>query len=260
MSDAASPSPTGLAQPQQSVRRGRSGALGRRGGGGKLRLGETQRQGIGVLIGIVALMWVVEVINWIDSYHLDNDGIHPRDLGRLWAIFTAPFIHANFSPHLLDNTIPFLFMGLFIALRGAARLAVVTLIVIVIGGIGTWLISPSHTSTGVPIVTIGASGVVFGYATYLFAKGFFDRSVMDLLIGLIVGVVWGGALLSSIVPHSGVSWQGHVCGAIGGVVAASLLRRERPAKEAPPADDSAGTAKRGLLGKRDGAPAGELPG
>jgi len=99
--------------------------------------------------------------------------------------------------------------------------------VIVVGGIGTWLISPSG------VVTDGASGVVFGYATYLFTRGFFNRNVLELLIGLVVGVVWGGALLSSIVPHYGVSWQGHVCGAIGGVVAAYLLRNERtsaPAK------------------------------
>ena len=68
---------------------------------------------------------------------------------------------------------------------------------------------------------------MFGYATYLFTRGFFNRNILELLIGLIVGVVWGGALLSSVVPHYGVSWQGHVCGAIGGVVAAYLLRNER---------------------------------
>lgn len=186
------------------------------------RRGQLQREGIGLLLGIVALMWVVEVINAADSYRLDNDGIYPRNLGRLWGIFTAPFIHENFSPHLLDNTIPLVFMGLIIALSGARRLALVTLIVIVVGGLGTWLIAPAHT------VTIGASGVVFGYATYLFARGFFDRSILELLTGLIVGVIWGGALLGSIVPQAGVSWQGHVCGAVGGVVAAFLLRRERP--------------------------------
>jgi membrane associated rhomboid family serine protease len=189
----------------------------------KPRRGEAQRQGILLLVGIVALMWLVEAINAADSYRLDGDGIYPRSLGHLWGIFTAPFIHENFSPHLLDNTIPLVFMGLIIALSGAARLGLVTLIVIVVGGIGTWLIAPAHT------VTIGASGVVFGYATYLFARGFFDRSILELLTGLIVGAIWGGALLASVVPQAGVSWQGHVCGAIGGIVAAFLLRRERPA-------------------------------
>jgi len=205
---------------------------------------QSQREGLLLLGGIIGLMWLLEVVNWADSYKLDNDGIHPRNLGRLWGIFTSPFIHSNFAPHLLDNTIPLVFMGVIIALHGAKRLALVTLIVIVVGGLGTWLIGPSHTATNAPVVTIGASGVVFGYATYLFARGFFDRSIVELLIGLIVGAIWGGALLSSVVPHNGVSWQAHVCGAVGGVVAAVLLR-----------PDSQGAAR-----ARAGAPAaGALP-
>ncbi len=189
--------------------------------------GRQQRDGLLLLVGIVALMWLVEAVNWIDGYHLDGDGIYPRNLGRLWGVFTSPFIHANFAPHLLDNTIPLVFMGVIIAFAGAARLAWVTFIVILVGGLGTWLIAPSNT------VTIGASGVVFGYATYLFARGLFDRNLTELLIGIVVGVVWGGALLASVVPHYGVSWQAHVCGAIGGVVAAAVMARERPARGKP---------------------------
>ena len=172
-------------------------------------------------------MWAVEGINSLDSNHLaTSDGIYPRNLDHIWAIFTAPFLHFSFQ-HLIANTIPFVFMGVLIAVRGARRLLLVTLIVIVVGGVGTWLIAPAGTDTA------GASGVVFGYATYLFARGFFDRSALELLAGLVVGVVWGGALLSSVVPHTGVSWQGHVCGAIGGVVAAYLLRREHPRQVGP---------------------------
>jgi membrane associated rhomboid family serine protease len=182
--------------------------------------GQTQRQGIRLLAGIVALMWVVEVINTLDGNRLDADGIYPRNVGRLWAIFTAPFLHASFA-HLISNTVPFVFMGLIIALRGAARVALVTLIVIVIGGLGTWLIAPAHS------VTVGASGVIFGYAAYLLTRGLFNRSVLELLVGAVVGVVWGGALLTSLVPRYGISWQGHVAGAVGGVVAAWLLARER---------------------------------
>ncbi|HWF75008.1 MAG TPA: rhomboid family intramembrane serine protease, partial [Solirubrobacteraceae bacterium] len=86
---------------------------------GRSGKGQLQREGILLLAGIVALMWLIEVVNWADSYGLDGDGIHPRDVGRLWGIFTAPFIHENFAPHLLDNTIPLVFMGLIIALHGA---------------------------------------------------------------------------------------------------------------------------------------------
>jgi len=190
------------------------------------REGETQREGIQLLVAIVAIMWLVEVVNALDSQRLDGDGIYPRSVGHLWGIFTAPFLHVGF-PHLIDNTIPLVVMGAIIALRGAARLAILTLIVIVIGGLGTWLIGPSHS------VTVGASGLVFGYASYLLARGFFDHSRLELLIGAVVAVIWGGALLSSLVPHYGVSWQGHVSGAIGGVVAAWWLAQRDAAKRSP---------------------------
>jgi membrane associated rhomboid family serine protease len=197
-------------------------------GAPRLRNGQRQLEGVALLAGVVVLMWVIEGINTLDSNRLDTDGILPRSIDHIWGILTAPFIHASWQ-HLIANTVPFVFMGLIIALQGAKRFALVTLIVIVVGGIGTWLVSPAATSTGVPEYTIGASGVVFGYATYLFTRGFFNRNVLELLIGLVVGVIWGGALWSSVVPHTGISWQGHVCGAIGGVVAAYLLRNERSA-------------------------------
>jgi membrane associated rhomboid family serine protease len=181
-------------------------------------------------MAIVALMWIVEVVNAIDSQHLNNDGIYSRNVGRLWGVLTAPFLHAGFG-HLLANTVPLVFMGVIIALRGATRLALVTAVIIVLGGLGTWLIGPSGVST------VGASGLVFGYATYLFARGFFDRSVIELLTGLIVGGVWGLSLIASLVPHTGVSWQGHLCGGIAGVIAAYLLapRREQPPAVSVPA-------------------------
>jgi membrane associated rhomboid family serine protease len=183
-------------------------------------------EGLTLLALIVGVMWLLEVINALDSNALDHDGgIYPRSLDHLWSLFTAPFLHVSFA-HLIDNTIPFVFMGVIIALRGAAKLALVTAIVIVVGGLGTWLIGPSHS------VTVGASGVVFGYAAYLLTRGLFDRSWVELLTGLVVAVVWGGALLSSLVPHYGVSWQAHLCGAIGGVVAAWLLADNRRVRAA----------------------------
>src|ERR1700756_3012890 len=128
------------------------------------RRGEGQIQGLALLGGIVAFMWAMELINTVDSNGLDSDGIYPRSIGHLWGILTSPFIHVSFQ-HLTDNTVPFAFMGAFIALQGAKLLARVTVLVIVLGGLGTWLIAPSGS------VTVGASGVGFGYAAYLFARG-----------------------------------------------------------------------------------------
>jgi len=178
-----------------------------------------------VLLGIVGVMWIVAALNTLDSNRLDADGIYGRSVSHLWGVLTTPFIHASFA-HLIANTIPFIFMGVIIALQGARRLALVTGIVILVGGLGTWLVAPSN------VPTIGASGVVFGYAAYLFARGFFDRSAAELLVGLVVGAIWGAALVSSLVPHKGISWQGHLFGAVGGIVAALLLRRDRPKRPA----------------------------
>ena len=180
------------------------------------RVGRTQREGLTLLAGVVALMWVVEIINTLDSNGLDQDGIYARNFSRFWGILTSPFIHASFA-HLTDNTIPFLFLGAIIAWRGAVRLAIVTGFVIVVGGLGTWLISPG----GGP--TIGASGVVFGYATYLLARGFFDRSLWELLIGVVVGVIWGSVLIASLVPQHGISWEAHLCGGLAGIIVAWRL-------------------------------------
>jgi len=179
---------------------------------------QKQRDGLVVLAVIVLLMWLVEAINSIDSNRLKGDGIVSRNIGRFWGILTSPFIHASFQ-HLIDNTLPFLFLGIIIALHGAGRLLLVTGFIIVIGGLGTWVIGPGGTST------IGASGVVFGYASYLLTRGFFDRSIWELAVGMVVGLIWGAALLSSLVPHSGISWQAHLCGAVAGVIVAWRLSR-----------------------------------
>jgi membrane associated rhomboid family serine protease len=185
------------------------------------RRAQLQLGGLQLLAVIVVFMWVIEAINKVDGQGLDAEGaIYPHNVGRLWGIFTAPFLHAGFQ-HLESNTIPLLFMGVIIALEGARRLAATTVVVIVVAGLGAWLIAPGNE------IIVGASGVVFGYATYLFARGLFNRSLLQLLVGAVVGVVWGGALLTSIVPHYGVSWQDHVAGAVGGIVAAALLAGDR---------------------------------
>jgi membrane associated rhomboid family serine protease len=189
------------------------------------RLRETRDrhlEGLALLAAITVLMWLIEIANTISGNDLDKDGIYARNIGRFWGILTSPFIHASFQ-HLTDNTIPFLFLGAIIALRGAGRLALVTGFIIVIGGLGTWLISPSHGAHGVPSDTIGCSGVVFGYATYLLSRGIFDRDLLELAIGAVVGVIWGAVLISSLVPHTGISWQAHLCGGIAGVLLAWRL-------------------------------------
>jgi membrane associated rhomboid family serine protease len=180
-------------------------------------------RGLIFVAAMTAVMWAVEVIDAAGA-HLDANGIHPRDVDTLPDIAFAPFLHAGWG-HLLGNTIPFLILGATIALGGLARTVAVVVSVAVIGGLGTWLIGPTGTNH------IGASGLVFGFAAYLLARGIFSRRPLHLVIGVAVLAVYGSTLAFSLVPHPGISWQSHLFGAIGGIVAARLLdrRARRPA-------------------------------
>jgi membrane associated rhomboid family serine protease len=165
-------------------------------------------------------MWVVEVADVALDHRLDRYGIEPRDAEGLEGVVAAPFLHVGFG-HLIANTVPFVTMGVVIALEGARRLLAVTVLVALISGLGTWLVASPGT------VHVGASGIVFGYATYLGARGIYNRSGTQLAVGAVVVLVWGGALLGGLEPQRGISWQGHLFGAIGGVVAARAVARER---------------------------------
>jgi membrane associated rhomboid family serine protease len=169
-----------------------------------------------LLVGaMAALMWLSEIVDTALGHDLDQYGIVPRTDDGLTGIVTSPFLHLGFG-HLVGNTIPFVAMGCVIALSGFKRVAMVTVVVAVVGGLGTWLFTPAGTTV------IGASGIVFGYAAYLLARGFFSRAPSHFVIGVVVIVLWGGALLGGLVPQEGISWQAHFFGAVGGVLAAFL--------------------------------------
>jgi membrane associated rhomboid family serine protease len=182
-----------------------------------------------ILIALVALMWVVEVVDLAFDAGLDQYGIEAREAEGLDGVVTAPFLHVGFG-HLLANTVPFVVMGVVIAFEGVRRLLAVFAICAVVSGLGTWLVAPEGT------IHVGASGVVFGFSTYLIARGWFNRRPGQIAIGLVVALVWGGALLGGLQPREGISWQGHLFGAIGGVVAARMLARpEARRRETAPA-------------------------
>jgi membrane associated rhomboid family serine protease len=177
-------------------------------------------EGTRVLLAIVGVMWVAEVVDTLAGHDLDQYGIQPRDAEGLLGIVTSPFLHAGFG-HLIANTVPLVLMGLAVALAGALRVVSVTAVVALVAGLGTWLTAPGNSDT------IGASGIVFGFATYLITRFAFTRRVLDLVLGVVVLAVWGTSLLASLVPTPGVSWQAHLFGGVGGVVAAAVTARPR---------------------------------
>jgi membrane associated rhomboid family serine protease len=180
-----------------------------------------------LLLAMALLMWALEVVDAMLDNRLDRYGIEPREVDGLDGVVAAPFLHVGFG-HLAANTVPFVLMGLVIALGGPLRLLGVTAVTAAVSGLGTWLIAPADT------IHLGASGVVFGYATYLIARGWFNRRLAEIAVGVVVAIVWGGALLAGLQPQEGISWQGHLFGAIGGLVAARSFS-ERRAAATPPA-------------------------
>lgn len=169
---------------------------------------------------MLAIMWGEEVLDYILPGSFDQLGIQPRRVRGLLGIPLAPFLHGGFQ-HLIANTLPFLILALLVAVQGRQQFMVATTLITVIGGLGVWLIAPPAT------VTIGASGLIFGYLTFLMARGFYSRRISDFLVGLGVLLIYGPLLWGALpfrVPD-GVSWQAHLAGAAAGIVAASVTNK-----------------------------------
>lgn len=178
-----------------------------------------------LVVGMAAIMWIVEITDLLPvGGDLDRFGIRPRRLSGLAGIAFAPFLHTSFL-HLIANTIPFLVLGCIVALGGAERFVSVTAIVAIVSGLATWLVAPANSAH------VGASGLVFGYVTYLIGRGWFERRIGYLLGGLLVVMVYG-SVLWGVVPRPGISWQMHLFGAAGGVIAARALHGRQPDRPA----------------------------
>lgn len=171
-----------------------------------------------VMALLVAGLWLVEGVDTADSHRLDQHGIEPRSGEGLLGIFLAPFLHASWE-HLVSNTVPFFVLGLVVLLDGWRRWGAITLWIVVVSGATVWLIAPAGT------VTLGASGVIFGWLTYLIARGFYTRAPGQIAVGVVVLILYGTVLLGVIPTDSGISWQAHLGGAIGGLLAASRQRK-----------------------------------
>ncbi len=180
-----------------------------------------RRAALAIAIGVAAL-WLIELVDQITRGSLDALGIHSWQLSSLPSVFVAPWLHVDWA-HLSANTIPFAVLGFLVILGGAVRALLSTLWSVVTSGLFAWLLSPPNT------ITIGASGLIFGWLTYLLTRGIFGRDGKQILLAVVIFLVYGGILWGVFPTQVGVSWQAHLGGAIGGVVAAWLGHRRRTA-------------------------------
>lgn len=188
-----------------------------------------------LMLLFTALLYVVEFVDTASGGMLDREGgIIPRDVDQLDGVVFAPLLHAGWA-HLEGNTLPFLIFG-FLAMAGGLRqFVVVTAIIWLLGGLGVWLTSPDGS------ITIGASGVIFGWLVFLLVRGFFARSGKQILLAVVLFFLWGGVLWGVLPGMPGVSWQAHLWGALAGVLAARVVAgadRRRAARRSGPAGPS----------------------
>ncbi|MER5970181.1 rhomboid family intramembrane serine protease [Streptomyces sp. NPDC002055] len=183
--------------------------------------GDRMKAAAVLMVGWVALLWLLEAVDVATGHALDPYGITPREPAELADIPPAVFLHFGFG-HVAANTVPLLILGFLAALGGVRRFLGVVCVIVLVGGLGVWFTAPPGS------VTAGASVVVFGLFGYLLVRGFVDRRPLDILVGLLVAMVYG-SILWGVLPSAGaVSWQGHLFGLVGGVLAAFLFRRGRP--------------------------------
>jgi len=172
--------------------------------------------------GFVSVIWLTELVDLLFLRgSLDYLGIRPRDLGWLWGIVLAPFLHGGMA-HLIANTVPLLVLGWLVAVRRRVDFFLVTAVVTLLGGLGVWLLARPGT------IHLGASGVVFGYLGYLLLRAWFERSAAAMLVALIAGFLYGGALWGLLPTQPGISWEGHLFGFAGGATTARFAGRRQP--------------------------------
>lgn len=199
---------------------------------GRMSSSPEARPGVRFLLGAVqpvillAVMWVVRALDailpgsWnralgIVSWHFDG----------LDGVIASPLLHSGWS-HLVANSVPFAVLGLLVSFDGIRRFWAVTAIAAVVGGLGTWFVNSPGT------LTVGASGLVFGYFGYLLVRSFVAPSlghgILYAVVAVAVAVLYGGTMFTGIFgAASGISWQAHLFGAIGGGAAAIVLRPRR---------------------------------
>jgi len=203
------------------------------------------RKAFFLMVGFIALIWILQIANWADHYHLDGSyGILPRSLGHLGDIFTAPFLHFSWD-HIEGNSGPLFVFGLLAAYRGVVKFLGVTVVVAITSGLAVWLFQGSSE------LTVGASGLIFGYFGYVLTRGIIERNLIDALAAVVIGLSYAYILTVAIPGAHGVSWIGHLGGLIGGIASGWIFRTRRGSLRgrraaSPPAGPRSGSSSQEL--------------
>src|SRR4051794_13625984 len=178
------------------------------------------------VLAFIGLLWCVFILEHVLPFRLESFGITPRTLRGLAGIPAAPFLHENLA-HLISNTIPLTVLLILLAGSKAQSWAIVAYIVLLSGAL-LWMFGRNANH-------IGASGLIFGLITYLIVSGLREMRIVPMIVAIVVGFLYGTTLALGVLPTWGshISWEGHLFGAIGGIVIAVLMTRDRKVQTLP---------------------------
>jgi len=173
------------------------------------------------MCAVVPVLAFIELVDQLVGGELDRiAGIRPGHISGLDGILLAPLVHDGFD-HLVANAAPLVIMGTFVLASGTRRFLLATLVIAVVSGLGVWFLTPSN------YLVIGASGIIFGWLGFLLIRGIVERSLWSLGVAVVVGLLYGWQVTALFPTDSQVSWQGHLFGFAGGVLAAIVVPRRR---------------------------------
>lgn len=170
----------------------------------------------------ISLLWMVKLIELEQNWELYRFGVYPRTVEGLIGIITSPFIHSDLN-HLIDNSIPLfiLLSAIFFFYWEVAY--PVFFLVFLISGMGVWLFAR-------PAYHIGASGLVYGFAAFLFFSGVIRKHTRLMAISLLVTFIYGSMVWGILPYKQEISFEAHLAGALSGLFLAYYFRSYGPQK------------------------------
>ena len=172
-----------------------------------------------MIAGLVIFIWVVEIVNSAMGHRLISYGIMPRDTGSLPGILFAPFLHGSIT-HAVANTVPLIFLGIFVAIQAGSSLGEVMFLIVAVGGFGVWLF-------GRPSYHVGASGMIMGFFGFLVANAWHKRSLTSVAVAFVALLMYGSSLWGVFPGGTELSWEMHLFGLLAGLLAARLVSEKQ---------------------------------
>lgn len=167
-------------------------------------------------VKFLAIIWIVFIIDIVIPIDFAKFGIRPRTISGLIGIPLSPFIHGGLS-HIIGNSFPlFILLSVTIAFFRKQIYLIITSIIIIGGGL-VWIL-------GRDSYHVGASGLIYGLVGFLIAFGIFKKKIVPIIVSIIIGITYGTSMIYGVLPIAkGVSWEGHLFGAVAGVITAKFL-------------------------------------